>query len=750
MTHRWYYGRVGEKTGPVTSKQLKELAASGALRPTDLVWAEGIDQGREAGLVKGLFAPDPDVAPPQAWGKDEGGGAIDPSLDVDRLRGRLTRHANAVPHHGFTDLGSAVEIRATRRIHVHRIAWTTLFEKRQAVERQAPHDGAKSYQPPKFHIQNLDVWTLTLPSPGDFADGSSESTVEGSESVHGCDQCRSVGHVTCDGCQGQRAVTCGHCSGGGVVRCVTCYGTGQTDQTRSEQRARKCLAQNCLGGRNEVLGTVCRNCNGTGIEYFIHQERYSVPCMTCSGQGQHACRACGGSRFVPCPRCAGHGQLTCSTCQGHKRVVQYLAVVRSHVAKGEVAILPAHDCPEEAVRGLDPTGDFREVLSRSSMGPPLEISEAPRPEPLDAPIRRLQGKVLAQGGDGVRRVGDRLHITEAQVVRLDYGLDGKEYVAWFSGSTGLVHAPDSPVTEVAARSIEDALAAWKEGREKDAIRSLRPAIAMAKKSPECRAVLDARTPRIPEELMRRASAFSLSYWFSYLVEEFRRGSTIGSSLKPTTPADDDLQAPRRRIWERAWVVLPCVLICFPIGLPLIWANRSWSRRAKTYWTAGGAACFALVLLSPKEEQRAGDGSTTAAQRPATTTPSTPGEGADRRTTANGPADDRPSEEEIIRLLATTAAATVAQSDDWKSTNPEGFNRLMRQAARALGAGNSPETRGLLEIEPTVTEVKHNLLRVQYGRRMARVSALFKPDSRSLIGVMVKDKTHTPIGVMDDE
>jgi hypothetical protein len=641
MAQLWYLARDGKKDGPLTSNQLRELAASGSLRPDEFVYSQADDLWREARLIKGLFddhstvTPAPDRRNPGR--PDRTAARIDPAIALERLRDRLSRHARAISHHGIDDLGREIEVRAARRIPIYRIAWTTLFERREVVERRAPHDGSKAYPPAKITIRDLDPWTVQLPSPAEFADGSSESPVDGSESVHGCDQCRSAGRVICDGCQGQRAVACDQCGGGGMVRCGSCSGTGRTYQIRSEQRTKICSATTsilasacnatCRGGWTEK--GPCRTCNGTGVEHYIHKERYPVPCVTCSAQGQHACRTCGGGRIVACPKCAGHGQLTCPSCQGHKRIVQYLAVARSHEAKEEMVTVPCEDCPEEAVRGLDLATEFGETLSRSSIGPPVDASLDSKLHVLDGPIRVLRGKVQAQGGGDRRRVGDRLHITEAQVIRLDYTFEGKEYTAWFSGEVGPVHAPESPITEVAARHIEDALAAWKEGRQKDAIRALRPAVAMSKKSPECRAVLEAKSPRIPEELMRRASAFSLSWTVGNFVEEFWRGLGFGPPKRATSPAAKAGPAPGSsplpgsesrsvepkkastdRPERRPWYCHPLVLgmttlfLCFPVTLLLVWRKNGLSLRTKWIWSGVSVGFFLFAMAMGAGEVRA--------------------------------------------------------------------------------------------------------------------------------------------------
>ena len=55
MASTWYYAQGGQQFGPVSSRQLKRLAAGGQLRPTDLIWKDGIADWTPALKLKGLF-----------------------------------------------------------------------------------------------------------------------------------------------------------------------------------------------------------------------------------------------------------------------------------------------------------------------------------------------------------------------------------------------------------------------------------------------------------------------------------------------------------------------------------------------------------------------------------------------------------------------------------------------------------------------------------------------------------------------
>jgi hypothetical protein len=57
MADVWYYAQNGQQTGPVSSEQLQQLARSGRICDTDLVWREGLPQWIQARSVGGLFVP---------------------------------------------------------------------------------------------------------------------------------------------------------------------------------------------------------------------------------------------------------------------------------------------------------------------------------------------------------------------------------------------------------------------------------------------------------------------------------------------------------------------------------------------------------------------------------------------------------------------------------------------------------------------------------------------------------------------
>lgn len=64
MATEWHYSRDGIRLGPVSTNRLRELANSGELLPTDLVWREGLGQWAPAAKVQGLFPAISSAPPP--------------------------------------------------------------------------------------------------------------------------------------------------------------------------------------------------------------------------------------------------------------------------------------------------------------------------------------------------------------------------------------------------------------------------------------------------------------------------------------------------------------------------------------------------------------------------------------------------------------------------------------------------------------------------------------------------------------
>jgi hypothetical protein len=55
METQWYYTDQGQRRGPVSPEQLKQLATSGRIQPSDMVWKQGMAQWAAASEIKGLW-----------------------------------------------------------------------------------------------------------------------------------------------------------------------------------------------------------------------------------------------------------------------------------------------------------------------------------------------------------------------------------------------------------------------------------------------------------------------------------------------------------------------------------------------------------------------------------------------------------------------------------------------------------------------------------------------------------------------
>ena len=65
MADQWHYSVAGEKKGPISSSELKQLASAGKLSRSDLIWKEGMANWVPAGKVKGLLPVQETSTPPR-------------------------------------------------------------------------------------------------------------------------------------------------------------------------------------------------------------------------------------------------------------------------------------------------------------------------------------------------------------------------------------------------------------------------------------------------------------------------------------------------------------------------------------------------------------------------------------------------------------------------------------------------------------------------------------------------------------
>jgi hypothetical protein len=92
VADEWFYTQHGQQQGPVAAAQLKQLAVSGKLRPTDLVWKEGMANWVPASATRGLFPS----GPPSSGGNARPAGAPSSGANA-RPAGAPSSGANARP-----------------------------------------------------------------------------------------------------------------------------------------------------------------------------------------------------------------------------------------------------------------------------------------------------------------------------------------------------------------------------------------------------------------------------------------------------------------------------------------------------------------------------------------------------------------------------------------------------------------------------------------------------------------------------
>ncbi len=62
MAEEWYYAKQGKQLGPVSTDYLTQLASSGQLQPTDLIWKEGMASWAPARIAARHLFPEPAAA----------------------------------------------------------------------------------------------------------------------------------------------------------------------------------------------------------------------------------------------------------------------------------------------------------------------------------------------------------------------------------------------------------------------------------------------------------------------------------------------------------------------------------------------------------------------------------------------------------------------------------------------------------------------------------------------------------------
>ncbi len=118
MGREWYYAKGGEKYGPVSAAEIRELAATGRLLPDDLIWTEGMEDWVDARRAPGMK-----FVPPVA---------ADIERDSDPIRitpSHRSRSRGRVPHVGRSRMSGIFDLGLNRYWTpvILRLNWLTIL-----------------------------------------------------------------------------------------------------------------------------------------------------------------------------------------------------------------------------------------------------------------------------------------------------------------------------------------------------------------------------------------------------------------------------------------------------------------------------------------------------------------------------------------------------------------------------------------------------------------------------------------------
>ncbi len=162
MAAEWYFVIGGQRFGPVSSTHLREMAASGRLKPTDLVWRPGLKSWVPAGQVKGIFPTVPDGAAKPSEAEPRSSATPDPkkgespgSLPPTGVAVEETESAPALEELPSLPQDRSVSPEVVRKVQL---------EPRQASSPQTAASGAAAIGPSEEE-SDLDAGAALAPAP---------------------------------------------------------------------------------------------------------------------------------------------------------------------------------------------------------------------------------------------------------------------------------------------------------------------------------------------------------------------------------------------------------------------------------------------------------------------------------------------------------------------------------------------------------------------------------------------------------